>query len=244
MLDFFWNKKKIYDNLDFSILKTDLHSHLIPAIDDGAPDLETSILIIKKLKEFGYKKIITTPHIMSDFYNNTTHDIITELSILNKELKNRNIDIEVAAAAEYYVDFEFEQKIGKEDFMTFGNNHLLIEISFLELPKNFYDIIFKLQLEGYKVVLAHPERYNYFSIDDYIELVNKNIYLQVNFLSILGYYSSIIKQKTKKLIELDLISYIGSDCHNIKHSELLFECQKEPLWHMLSKSKKILNNTL
>ena len=244
MLGFFRKKKEVFDNLDFSILKTDLHSHLIPGIDDGSPDLETSIAIIKQFQKIGYTKIITTPHIMSDFYNNTSEDILNGLSVLRKELEMRNINIEIMAAAEYYVDFDFEQRIGKEHFLTFGENYLLIELPFLESPKNIFNIIFKLQLEGYKVVLAHPERYNYFTINDYTELVNKSVYLQVNFLSLIGYYSPVIKSKTKKMIELNLISYVGTDCHNLKHAELLSQCQKEPLWHMLSKSQKLLNSQL
>ena len=159
MFSWFSRKKKKLDPVDFSSLRTDIHSHLIPGIDDGAPDLETSIEIIKKLMTLGYSNFITTPHIMSDLYRNTPEIILGGLKKLRAELSRLKIDVKIEAAAEYFVDYEFENKIGKEKFLTFGDNYILIEFSFLEKPQNIDEIIFKLQLEGYKVVLAHPARY-------------------------------------------------------------------------------------
>jgi tyrosine-protein phosphatase YwqE len=136
------------------------------------------------------------------------------------------------------------KKIGKEKFLTFGGNYILVELSFMVAPKNLFDIIFKLQLEGYKVVLAHPERYAFFTMDDYEELVNRGVLLQINWLSIIGYYSPQIEQKTKDLITADMVSFIGSDCHNMNHAELYKKCQTKKAWHDLNNSSKLLNNTL
>ncbi len=156
MLKWFLNKKeKACEVLDFSVLKTDIHSHFIPGIDDGAPDIETSILLIKKMQELGYKKVITSPHVMSDFYQNSSETILKGLADVRAELKTQNINMEIDAAAEYYIDFDFEQKIGKEKFLTFGDNYILVELSFMQAPNNLFDIIFKLQLEGYKVCLLY-----------------------------------------------------------------------------------------
>ena len=157
MLKWFLKKNEIdLSTLDFSILKTDIHSHFIPAIDDGSPDMETTINLLQEMKKLGFSKVITSPHVMSDFYKNSSEKILTGLANVRAELKVQNIDIEIDAVAEYYVDYDFEQNIGKERFLTFGTNYLLVELSFVEIPKNLFDIIFKLQLEGYKVVLAHP----------------------------------------------------------------------------------------
>jgi len=238
------NKNKNLDPLDFSALRTDIHSHLIPGVDDGSPDIETTILIIKELQNLGYKKIITSPHVMSDFYKNSSEIILKGLDDVRTELKNQNINIEIDAVAEYYIDYDFEQKIGKEKFLTFGDNYILVELSFIEASKNFFEIIFKLQLEGYKVVLAHPERYNYFDMKDYINLVDRGVFLQVNLLSLIGYYSPIIKRKTEDLIAANMISFLGSDCHNIKHAELYKKCQTKKAWHDLYNSGKLLNSTL
>ena len=142
MLKWFFKKKKEEVNpLDFSILKTDIHSHFIPGIDDGSPDMKTTISLIKEMQKLGFKKVITTPHVMSDFFQNSSKTILNGLADVRAELKIQNINIEIDAAAEYYIDYDFEQKIGKEQFLTFGDNCLLVELSFMQEPKNLYDII-------------------------------------------------------------------------------------------------------
>ena len=245
MLKWFSNRKeKACEALDFSVLKTDIHSHFIPGIDDGAPDMETSIALIIKMQELGYSKVITSPHVMSDFYQNSSETILQGLADVRAELKVQNINMEIEAAAEYYIDYEFEQKIGKEKFLTFGDNYILVELSFMEAPRNLFDIIFKLQLEGYKVILAHPERYNYYSIKDYEEFTSRGVLLQINLLSLIGYYSPQIKKKTEALINADMVSLVGTDCHNMNHAELYEKCQTQKAWHNLVNSGMLLNNTL
>jgi tyrosine-protein phosphatase YwqE len=245
MLKWFLKKKeKECEPLNFSVLKTDIHSHFIPGIDDGSPDMETSISLIKKMKELGYSKVITSPHVMSDFYQNSSETILKGLADVRAELKVQNINMKIEAAAEYYIDYEFEQKIGKKKFLTFGDNYILVELSFMEAPRNLFDIIFKLQLEGYKVVLAHPERYNYYSIKDYEEFTSRGVLLQINLLSLIGYYSPQIKKKTEALINADMVSLVGTDCHNMNHAELYEKCQTQKAWHDLVNSGMLLNNTL
>ena len=241
---FFKKKEEDLAPLDFSILKTDIHSHFIPGIDDGAPDLETSISLIKKMQQLGYQKVITSPHVMSDFYRNSSETILSGLAEVRAELKAQNINMEIDAAAEYYIDYEFEQKIGKEKFLTFGDNYLLVELSFMEAPKTLLDIIFKLQLEGYKVVLAHPERYAYYEQEDYENFANRGVLLQINLLSLIGYYSPQIQKKTEQLISANQVSFVGTDCHNIHHAELYEKCHTKKAWHELINSGMLLNSTL
>lgn len=246
MLKWFFKKKKEQnlEPLDFSGLKADIHSHLIPGIDDGSPDMETTVNLIKQMQKLGFTKLITTPHVMSDCFQNSSEAILNGLADVRSELKIQNINIEIDAAAEYYIDYDFEQKIGKEQFLTFGDNYLLVELSFMEAPMNLFDIIFKLQLEGYKVVLAHPERYAYLIMKDYEDLICRGVLLQLNFLSLIGYYSEGIKKKTEELIANDMVSFVGSDCHNINHAELYKECQTKKAWHDLNNSRRLLNSTL
>ena len=245
MLNWFSKKKEQeLAPLDFSVLRTDIHSHFIPGIDDGSPDMETSILLIKKMQELGYSKVITTPHVMSDFYKNSSETILKGLADIRSELKLQNINMDIAAAAEYYIDYDFERKIGKETFLTFGDNYILVELSFMEAPRNLFDIIFKLQLEGYKVVLAHPERYHYFEMKAYEDLVSRGVLLQINWLSLIGYYSPQIKNKTEDLIAQNMVSFVGTDCHNMQHAELYKKCQNKQAWHDLYNSGKLLNSAL
>jgi len=245
MLRWFSKKKDVeLDPIDFSLLKTDIHSHLIPGIDDGSPNMSTTISIIKEMKSLGFSKLISSPHVMSDIYKNSSEIILQGLSDVRVELKKQNINMDIDAVAEYYIDYEFEKKIGKEKFLTFGNNYLLVELSFLEAPRNFLDIIFKLQLEGYKVVLAHPERYNYFQLKDYSDLVNRGVMFQINWLSLIGYYSKYVKNKTEILINNNMINFLGTDCHNLNHAELYKKCQLSSIWHNLHNNGQLLNNTL
>ena len=245
MLKWFFKKvEKKNDLIDFSIIKTDIHSHLIPGIDDGSPNIDTTIRLILEMKKLGYRKLITSPHVMSDAYDNSSEKILQGLNFVRNELKIRNIDIEIDAAAEYYIDYNFEQKIGKEMFLTFGENYLLVELSFVDAPKNLFDIIFKLQLEGYKVVLAHPERYHYFQVKDYQDLTQRGVFLQINLLSLIGYYSKEVQDKAENLIANNMVRFIGSDCHNMRHVELYKKCQTRRAWHNLHNSGKLLNSTL
>ena len=107
MLKWFSKKEEELEPLDFSILKTDIHSHFIPGIDDGSPDMETTISLIKEMQQLGFKKVITSPHVMSDFYQNTSETILSGLNEVRSELKVQAIPVEIDAAAEYYIDFEF-----------------------------------------------------------------------------------------------------------------------------------------
>jgi len=244
MLRWFKKSSQILEPIDFSVVGVDLHSHLIPGIDDGAKDLDDSVTIIKELINQGFSKIITTPHIMSDLYKNTPETIHSGLEILKRRLANDNIEIDISAAAEYYVDYDFEQRIGNEKFLTFGEKYLLIEFSFLESPRNMYDIIFKLQLEGYVVVLAHPARYQYFNLKDYESLINRGVLFQLNLLSLIGYYSNQVKTNAKLLIDNKFVSFVGTDCHNLNHARLYPKCMISKSWHELVNSGTLINSKL
>ena len=237
-------KKKELESIDFSVLKTDMHSHLIPGIDDGSQHLEESLDLVSALQGLGFSKIITTPHTMSDFYKNTPEIIIKGSEDVQNALDKLNTEIEFGAASEYYVDFDFQKKIEKKEFLTFGSKYILIEFSFIDAPINIDEIIFNLQLSGYNVVLAHPERYLYYGLQDYERLTDKGVLLQLNLLSIIGYYSPEVKKQAEKLVNADLISFAGTDCHNMRHAEVLKQCFINPLWHKLSQSAKLLNKTL
>lgn len=246
MLKWFSKKRKDLDllPLDFSVLKTDIHSHFIPGIDDGAPNMKEAVTLIVEMQKLGYKKLITTPHVMSDFYKNSSETILKGLDDLRNELAKKNVSIEIDAAAEYYVDYDFEQNIKKEKLLTFGDGYLLVEFPFLQEPKNFLDIIFRLQISGYKVVLAHPERYHYFEMKDYENLANRGVLFQINFLSLIGYYCLQTKHRAEDLVASNMVSFIGSDCHNMQQMSCYIKCQTKKSWHDLYKSGTLLNNTL
>ena len=222
-----------------------MHSHLIPSIDDGAKDLNDSITLINMLYSHGFKKIITTPHIMTDFYKNNIETISSGLKKVKEELLKQSIDIKIEAAAEYFVDYDFKQKIlGGEKFLTLGDNYILIEFSFLTPPHNYLETIFQLQLKGYKVILAHVERYPYLSKSDLKDFVSRGVYLQLNVLSSIGYYSNDVRTRANWLIDNNMISFIGTDCHNLDQTKLYDKCKIEPMLSVLLNSGKLLNDQL
>jgi protein-tyrosine phosphatase len=233
--------------IDLSILKTDMHSHLIPGIDDGATTLEDSIELIKSLKELGYSKLITTPHIMSDFYKNTPEIILGGLEIVKAELKRQQIEIEIEAAAEYYCDNNFEKLIDQKKLLTFNDNYVLFELSYLNPPEIFETVTFKLQLEGYKPVLAHPERYPYWfqSFDKFREVRDKGILFQVNLGSLSGHYGSGTKRVAERLIDEGLVDILGTDTHKMAHIDLFKNKSiKESYLKKLIESGRLLNSSL
>ena len=246
MLSWFKKKeKKEINPVDFAEIGLDMHSHLIPCIDDGAKDLQNSIELINALQNHGFKKIITTPHIMTDFYNNNIDTINSGLNIVKEELIKQSIDIKIEAAAEYFVDYDFQQKVlSGEKFLTLGDNYILIEFSFLTAPHNYLETIFQLQLKGYKVILAHAERYPYLSESDLEDFINRGVYLQLNILSSIGYYSNNVRERANWLIDNNMISFIGTDCHNLHQTKLYDKCKIEPMLSALLNSGKLLNNQL
>lgn len=242
----FKRKERLLEPADLSMLKTDFHSHLIPGIDDGAQNIEESILLISGLKDLGYQKIITTPHCMSDFYKNTPDIINNGLTKVKEELKLRGIDVSIEASAEYYLDDDFERKIDDGEIISFGDNYILFELPFLAEPPNFNQVVFKLQSMGYRPILAHPERYGFYynQFETYQDFVDRGIYLQVNMMSLMGHYSPETQKIAEKLIDRELITFIGSDLHNERQLPLLIHASRMPSLHKLLNSGKLKNAEL
>ncbi|MFH2140900.1 MAG: CpsB/CapC family capsule biosynthesis tyrosine phosphatase [Bacteroidota bacterium] len=240
-------KKKAGFLKDFSVVKTDLHSHLIPGLDDGSETIGESIEIIKRLSQLGYKKLITTPHVINNSYNNSNSEIHSGLEKLKKEIIRHEIDIDINAAAEYYTDFEFLDKIQKQDLLTFGNKkYVLFETSSLSISKLLFEAIFLLHTYGYVPVLAHPERYHYFhnEFSFYHELKSKGVLFQMNIVSLLGTYSPGVKKNAEKMIKNNMIDFIGSDAHNIQYINAIESLINNKDLNRLINSGKLLNPLL
>lgn len=245
MLSFF-KSKPVVPEINFSKLETDLHSHLIPGIDDGAQNLAQSVELIRNILDMGFQKIITTPHVMLDYYRNTPEIINAGLVILKKELKIQKIDVLIEAAAEYYFDEGFENKLDSGDVLTFGNNYLLFEIPFSTYPINIFEIITKIINKGYIPLLAHPERYSYLhgSINNYHRIKDAGCYFQLNTLSLTGYYGRPVQKAAEELVDNMLISFLGSDMHHIKHAAALKLSLQQPYVYRLLTDYPLLNKML
>lgn len=212
-------KKSI--TFDYSSIAVDMHSHVLPGIDDGAQNPQESIVLIRRMMALGIKKIIATPHVMADYYRNTPETINGALSLLKKELEKEGIEIPVEAAAEHYFDETFEDRIRQRQLMTMGNNHVLFELSFISPPPNVITAIQRMREKGYKPILAHPERYTYLDIDQLRTYRDWGALLQVNTISLTGYYGKEVKKTAEDLIDNMMVDFISSDMHHLKHADAL-----------------------
>ncbi|MEP7263777.1 MAG: CpsB/CapC family capsule biosynthesis tyrosine phosphatase [Bacteroidota bacterium] len=222
-------KDKVPDIVDFSSINADMHSHLIPGIDDGAKTIEDSISLIRHLHAAGYSKLITTPHIMSDYFKNTPEIILEGLETVRAAIKAENIPVTLDAAAEYYIDDGFMHKLEEERLLTFGDNYLLVEISYMNPPDSIKEILFRAIILGYHPVLAHPERYPYWynSFDEYRGIRDMGVALQLNLNSLSGYYGPDAKRTAEKLIDNSMIDMVGTDMHHQRHAQALQKCMSE-----------------
>lgn len=212
-------------------LRSDVHSHLLPGLDDGVESFEEALEVIEGLHAMGYRKLITTPHIMPDFFNNSEDDIKSKLVELQVLLSKQDLDLEITAAAEYYLDENLLNNIkaNKKNLLTFGDNYLLFETSFMNEPFYLKEFIFEAKSRGITPVMAHPERYAYLhgNFEKATDLINRGVRFQVNINSLSGYYAKVVKKTAEKFIDEGLVHLLGSDCHNLKHFDALKRSRQE-----------------
>ena len=229
-----------------NLTKVDMHSHLIYGVDDGSQSIEESITLIKSLVGFGYEKIITTPHIMSDFYKNSKDTLLPKRDEIINRLQLENLSVDFNVAAEYYLDDGFRDKLAdKDNLLLIDSKHILVETSYMNEPNNLNTIIFDMLSSGLTPILAHPERYTYMydSFEKYEELFERGVLFQVNLNSLSGYYSKPAKDIINKLIDKKMVHFSGTDCHGEKHLKALERAFKTKGFQKLQKLP-LLNNSL
>ena len=239
--------KKALINPDFSFLGVDMHSHLLPGIDDGLKTVEQTVEYVRELNEMGYQKFICTPHILSGVHNNTPATIFAALELAKKGIEEAGIPVTIEAAAEYMIDDSFEKLLKSEEkLLTFGKNHILIEMSYLAMPFNIFEVIFELQMRGYQPILAHPERYSFYhnEFSRYEEMRDRQILFQLNLLSLAGYYGKEIKKVAEKLIDANMVEFIGLDMHHENHMKATKEYASTQSFYDLVKKIPLLNESL
>jgi tyrosine-protein phosphatase YwqE len=221
-------------NIDFSSLGTDLHNHILPGIDDGAPDTERSIKLIRALQALGFNSFIATPHIYKGLYPNNESTINHSLVVLKDALKEEKMDVPILAAAEYMIDESFNQMLDSNNLLTLPGNRILVEMSPLREPPFLDEMLFKLQLKDYNPIIAHPERYLFVgkSKHHFHDWFEKGFELQLNLLSIIGYYGPVVQENATYLLSKKLVHFMGTDLHN--------EAQAVQL-QKVTKSKVFLN---
>ncbi|MCC2548255.1 capsular biosynthesis protein [Hymenobacter sp. BT175] len=210
-----------------SSLGADMHSHLLPGLDDGAETVEHSIELLRELRDLGFRKLVMTPHVMGDFYKNTPEGIREALARMQTAAEEAGItDMVLECAAEYYLDEWFAGKLeAAEPLLSFGGDqrYVLFETSYMNEPFNFADTVFQLKAKGYRPVLAHPERYTYLygRFDELKKIRQSGVLLQVNLNSLSGYYSPAARHVAEKLIDAGMVDMVGTDTHHRRHTHTL-----------------------
>lgn len=217
MLHYFSNKPYLRDLIPDNHL--DFHSHLLPGIDDGAKTLEDTLALVTALQKIGCTQLITSPHVMKNVWDNTRQGILDKLDETNSNLRQHSINLQLQSGAEYLMDGNFIELFQNEPLLTIKENQVLVEMSYINPPIQLYDIIFDLQVAGYKPILAHPERYLFYhsNFAEYEKLKHSGCAFQLNLLSTVGYYGTAVAETAKKLLKKGLIDFAGSDVHHLHH---------------------------
>ena len=205
---------------DFSFLGSDMHSHFIPGIDDGAQSREDSLVLIRGMQRLGFRKLVTTPHVYGEFYDNSREGILEHFGALKSLVAAEGIEMELEVGAEYFLDSYFKNTVLPGGLLSFGGDrrYVLVEVSMAGWPRNFDELIFDVQAQGYNPVLAHPERYVY-EMDPqfFMRLKERGVLMQMNILALAGYYGGGIQQNADHFLEAGVYDFCGSDMHHERH---------------------------
>ena len=216
----------------------DIHSHILPGIDDGAKNIKESLELIEKMNEMGFSKIIGTPHTYPGLYNNNNESIKKSFELITNKLQ-KNIKIEYAS--EYMIDNSLINKAKNKELLCLKDNYILVEMSFISKPIGLYEILYEIKVNGYTPILAHPERYLFLKINDYYKLKKVGCLLQANLLSATDYYGVGVRKNLEMLLKKGLIDFAGSDIHNkrhIKNFKNKVKCKE------ISSLKKVMENNI
>lgn len=220
----------------YSPLVTDMHCHLLPLVDDGSKSLEESLEVMETMKQCGFKEIRLTPHFCYPRFPNKADDIRERYKNFCAEVEankgTRDIPIMTSVTGEFQVSDGFDEYMNSGQLMTYRfsdpkrgseKGMVLIEFSLHQKRMGLEDTVFKLQMEGYDVILAHPERYPYYDAhDDNLEqFKEQGVYLQVNILSLDGFYGESAQKKAFEYIENGWVEFLGTDMHNLMYAQAL-----------------------
>lgn len=216
--------KSVKNKIPDKTLKTDIHSHLLPSIDDGSKSMEESIELIKGLIDLGFTKLIITPHVMQDYYPNSKNEILSNFNNLVSAVQNEKIEIKLEVSAEYYLDeFLLDKCNSLDNLILINNKYILFEMSFMDESPFLKEFIFNMKSKGITPILAHVERYHYYNnkISTIEDIKERGALLQINSISLTGFYGNLEKKQAQNLIDLKCIDLLGSDCHNTHQLEAL-----------------------
>ena len=240
-------KKKYAPRPIFQVLGTDMHCHLVPQVDDGSKCWEESIDCLNTLKAVGYNKVIITPHFQTPRFPNDEDDIRRRYEELKQHAADAGVQIEFAGiGGEYRIDTGFQQRIDNPRFLQLGGKYVLVEFSLHQQMMGCDEMIFDLQMKGYEVILAHPERYPYLNVygSRMEQLKNQGVFFQINVLSLGGFYGEEAKKRAYTMLEQGWVEFMGTDTHNTMYAQALIELSHDRKVEKTLGKYEFLNKTL
>lgn len=206
-----------HETLFFS---TDIHSHVCPGIDDGSPSPERSVEIVEGMASLGIRKMIVTPHVAAEMFENDSHIITRAHERLRRALADAGVVMPTQVSAEYRIDELTLSQLEAGDVLPLPGNYLLVECPWMQEPVNLEGFLFDVQNRfGFRPILAHPERYPYFQANRsrYADIRRLGVLFQTNLLSLAGYYDKACRATAEWLLEHEMVDLIGSDAHRRSH---------------------------
>ena len=215
---FNWNKK-------IGIGKRDIHNHLLPGVDDGFRHAEDSLAAIERMAKEGCKHIVFTPHMNPDVYPDETEAHIREVYKEFSASIPAEWGVETWLAAEYMVVKDFQDRAADKELLTYSDGSILIEMSYYFKSDNIEETIFALNTEGYKPILAHPERYLYMvdNLREFDRLRDMGCRFQMNRLSLSGIYGGESLKIMDYLLSRGMYDFMATDLHTLSQLDRLAE---------------------
>ena len=226
MISLFKNKPKLVDLIPDGYI--DIHSHILPNIDDGSKSIQETSSLLEEMAKLGINKCIATPHTMTNVWDNSTNFIQETFLNTKSQLPMKLAQMLHRVSSEYMMDESFIERFQNEKLLAIKDTIVLIEMSYLNPTVDLKNILFQLQMKGYTPLLAHPERYLYYhnSKQDYFRLKELGCLFQLNLLSTVGYYGKSVATIADFLLANNLIDYVGSDIHHDRHVNAFYQSIK------------------
>ena len=247
MFDFLFRKKKYEPIPIFEVLGTDMHCHLVPKVDNGSKCIEESVECMKALASVGYKKMILTPHFQTPRFENDEDDIVRRYEEMKRQAADMGVEIDICGiGGEYRIDSGFAKRLENPRFLQIGGKYVLVEFSLHQQMMGCDEMIFDMQMKGYEVILAHPERYPYLNVGGsrMEQLKNQGVFFQVNVLSLGGFYGEEAKRRAFEMVEGGLVEFLGTDTHNSMYAQALIDLTHNRKVEKLLMNHEFLNKTL
>lgn len=228
MFDFFHRKKE-----DVKLFySTDVHSHILPGVDHGSQDVEQSLAMLQAELDMGISRVMCTSHVTAETFENTIESLTAAGKVLQEAIDKEQMPVEIHPSAEYRLDEYWNREYAAGHVLPMPGNYLLIENSFIQELIEIDDMMFDLQVKGYKPILAHPERYPYYyrRHERYQKLHSSGVKFQVNLLSLAGYFGSGAREAAMWLVNNNLVDMLGSDMHNLDHARVIKDYLNSKDW--------------